>query len=118
MYKRQFQLFVSDGVLDMICLMRSVDICIGLPSDVFLHAMLLKLIAAEVGLVAGDLTFQMGDTHIYNNHLDQALIIAERELCPPCSVTIDYTRTVQVTPEDIQITNYQHQPAIQLGISI
>lgn len=113
-----FQLFVSDGVLDMICLMRSVDICIGLPSDVFLHAMLLKLIAAEVGLIAGDLTFQTGDTHIYNNHLEQALVIAERELCPPCSVTIDQTATVQVAPEHIHITNYTHQPAIKLGISI
>lgn len=113
-----FQLFVSDGVLDMICLMRSVDICIGLPSDVFLHAMLLKLIAAEVGLTAGNLTFQTGDTHIYNNHLEQALIIAERDLCPPCTVTIDRTPTVSVCPEHIHVTNYQHQPAIKLGISI
>lgn len=114
-----FQVYVgNDDTLHMIVRMRSSDLVIGLPSDVLFHALLLKLIAQEVGLHAGDLTFQLGDAHIYNNHLEQARLVATRKLYPPCTATIDDVLTVEVEPGDITIENYQHNDPVHLELSL
>ena len=58
----------SDNSLDCIVYMRSVDLCLGLPSDVILYAALLILVAKETDCSCGVLTFMFGDAHIYENH--------------------------------------------------
>jgi len=113
-----FQCFVEAGKLSMNVSMRSSDIVIGLPSDVLFHALLLRLLAAEAGLTAGDLTFQLGDTHIYTNHMSAARLIAVRALHQPPTVTIQPTSTVGVLPEHISIDNYNHNDPIKLELSI
>lgn len=66
-----YQWFVhNDGRLDMTFYMRSVDVMVGLPSDVVLAAALNCHIAAITGLKPGRLIFMLGDTHIYESHLD------------------------------------------------
>jgi thymidylate synthase len=65
------QFFVNqDGRLDCQVYMRSVDIVLGLPSDVVLYAALMVLISNYISMRPGVLTFQLGDTHIYENHVD------------------------------------------------
>jgi thymidylate synthase len=58
-----------DHFLDCCVSMRSVDLCLGLPSDIILYATLMILLCNELDLHPGVLTFMMGDTHIYENHL-------------------------------------------------
>jgi thymidylate synthase len=60
----------NNSYLDCIVYMRSVDLCLGLPSDIILYATLLLLVAQETGYSPGTLTFMFGDTHIYENHID------------------------------------------------
>lgn len=64
-----FQCYVNDDELDMCVYMRSVDLCLGLPSDIVLYAALLILLAADTNLKPGALTFMLGDTHVYQNHV-------------------------------------------------
>jgi len=59
----------NDGELDCIVYMRSVDLCLGLPSDIVLYATLMLVIGNQTQLKPGSLTFMMGDTHIYENHV-------------------------------------------------
>lgn len=114
-----FQCFVAEGKLSMVVLMRSSDAIVGLPSDILFHALLLKLIAQDVKLQAGDLTFQIGDGHIYSNHLMEAHILTGRTLLPPPTVTIDEDATVQgVTPAHIRIEDYVHHLPMKLEVSI
>jgi len=51
---------------------RSVDVFLGLPFNIASYAVLLKLIAAEVNMVPDQLIGNLGDCHLYLNHLDQA----------------------------------------------
>jgi len=113
-----FQVYVAKGALHMIVRMRSSDLAVGLPSDVMFHALLLKLLANEINLESGNLTFWLGDTHIYNNNLEQARLIASRELYPPCTVTIEDVLTVEVEPSDITIKNYEHGPRVPLELAL
>lgn len=62
----------GDHELSCTVTMRSVDVCLGLPSDMVLYGMLLELIAHSVGRVPRTLYFHFGDCHVYENHFDLA----------------------------------------------
>ena len=58
---------------------RSVDTFLGLPFNIASYATLLTLIAEEVGMMPEFLVGNLGDTHLYLNHLEQAQEQIERE---------------------------------------
>jgi thymidylate synthase len=51
---------------------RSVDTFLGLPFNIASYGLLLTLIAKEVNMVPDELIGNLGDTHLYLNHLTQA----------------------------------------------
>ena len=63
------------GYLDVAVYMRSVDLILGLPSDVLLYAGLLRAMChATHGLYKpGRIHFFLGDTHVYDSHTEQFL---------------------------------------------
>ena len=64
------QFYVCNGQIDCIVYMRSVDLALGLPSDLVLYGALLLLVAKETGLNPGRLHMQFGDAHIYKPHIE------------------------------------------------
>lgn len=66
------------GFLDSCIYMRSVDLCVGLPTDVALYALLQIALATELELENGFMTFMLGDAHIYENHIEQVAIQLDR----------------------------------------
>ena len=51
---------------------RSVDTFLGLPFNIASYGLLLELIAREVNMVPDELIGNLGDTHLYLNHIEQA----------------------------------------------
>jgi thymidylate synthase len=51
---------------------RSVDTFLGLPFNIASYGLLLEIIAKEVGMVPDELIGNLGDTHLYLNHIEQA----------------------------------------------
>ncbi len=51
---------------------RSVDTFLGLPFNIASYALLLEIIAEVVNMVPEDLIGNLGDTHLYLNHIEQA----------------------------------------------
>jgi thymidylate synthase len=51
---------------------RSVDTFLGLPFNIASYGLLLEIIAKEVNMVPDDLIGNLGDVHLYNNHIEQA----------------------------------------------
>jgi len=58
---------------------RSVDTLLGLPFNVASYGLLLLIIAKEVNMVPDELIGNLGDTHLYLNHLTQAKEQIKRE---------------------------------------
>ncbi len=67
-----FQCYVNDGRLSLMWNQRSVDTFLGLPFNIASYGMLLHLLAKETGLEAGELIGNLGDVHLYSNHVKQA----------------------------------------------
>jgi len=108
------QFNVDKGVLDCVVYMRSVDLCVGLPSDYILYATLLVLLAKECGYTAGALTFMLGDTHVYANHVVEWHRQKSRAMHPLPSFVLEPNATVlEFKPEDIQLNDYQHHDQIK-----
>jgi thymidylate synthase len=51
---------------------RSVDTFLGLPFNIASYALLLEILAKEVNMVSDELIGNLGDVHLYSNHIEQA----------------------------------------------
>jgi thymidylate synthase len=58
---------------------RSVDTFLGLPFNIASYGLLLEIIAKEVNMVPDELIGNLGDTHLYLNHITQAKVQIKRE---------------------------------------
>jgi thymidylate synthase len=59
---------------------RSVDTGLGLPFNIASYGLLLEIIAKAVNMVPDQLIGNLGDTHLYSNHIEQAKEQIGREL--------------------------------------
>ena len=68
-----FQCYVREGkYLSLMWNQRSVDTFLGLPFNIASYALLLEIIAKEVNMIPDELVGNLGDTHLYLNHVEQA----------------------------------------------
>ena len=51
---------------------RSVDTFLGLPFNIASYGLLLEIISREVNMVPDELIGNLGDVHLYSNHIEQA----------------------------------------------
>jgi thymidylate synthase len=51
---------------------RSVDTFLGLPFNIASYGLLLEIIAKAVNMIPDELIGNLGDTHLYSNHIEQA----------------------------------------------
>ena len=59
---------------------RSVDTFLGLPFNIASYGLLLEIIAKAVNMIPDELIGNLGDVHLYSNHIDQAKEQIGREL--------------------------------------
>ena len=95
--------------------MRSVDLCVGLPSDIVLYALLVNLIAKDFGLKAKSLTFFFGDTHVYANHVELFEEFQKNNIPAPSPelVIAEQASTLTFVPSDIEIRHCVPGPIIR-----
>jgi len=107
---------------------RSVDTFLGLPFNIASYGLLLEIIAKEVNMVPDELIGNLGDVHLYSNHVEQAKEQIGREPfeLPKLYIndefwnheyqTIDgWIKSMEIG--DFQIENYQSHPAIKASLS-
>jgi thymidylate synthase len=58
---------------------RSVDTFLGLPFNIASYGLLLEIIAKEVNMIPDELIGNLGDVHLYSNHVEQAKEQINRE---------------------------------------
>lgn len=62
------QFFLREGRLDLVVSMRSNDVFLGLPHDVFCFTMIQELVARSVGAKLGKYVHLVGSLHLYDRH--------------------------------------------------
>lgn len=109
-----FQLYVRQGFLHCHVYMRSVDLCVGLPSDILLYATLMSLVARDTGLRAGSLTFSFGDCHVYKNHIELWREQVGRKVYDAPSLILKQdVSALSFIPQDADIFDYRHHDPIK-----
>jgi thymidylate synthase len=98
---------------------RSVDTFLGLPFNIASYALLLEIIAKEVNMFPEELIGNLGDVHLYSNHIEQAkeqLTRTPYEL-PTLKTKVKITDIFSATPDDFVLDNYKHHPTIKAQLS-
>ena len=121
-----FQVYINDGKLDLMWQQRSADVFLGLPYDIVMYGMLLEMLAKGAGLKPGRLIGQLGDCHLYNNHIDQANEFLYRLHNPKCAkLELDYgifidSKFILHIPElnEIRIKDYEPLPALGAPLNV
>lgn len=73
------QFNVKDGkYLSCSLYQRSCDIGLGVPFNIASYSMLTHILAKHCGLEAGDFVYNMGDVHIYDDHLEPLRLQLDR----------------------------------------
>ena len=113
-----FQCYVEDGLLDLRVDMRSLDLFLGAPFDIASYAILQTLIAKECKLHVRHLIFQVGDAHIYNNHIEQVKIMLGRHEFVLPQLVLNNSDLFNVQMDDIGLLNYQSHSAIAAEMAV
>ena len=111
-----FQCYVSEGKLSLMWNQRSCDTFLGIPFNIASYATLLLLLCKETGLEAGELIGNLGDVHLYKNHVQQAKEQIVREPFP--LPTIELSNVNILNGEwDYEIKGYEYHPTIKAPLS-
>ena len=111
-----FQCYVNDGRLSLMWNQRSVDTFLGLPFNIASYGTLLLLLCEETNLKPGELIGNLGDTHLYKNHIEQA---EEQRLRSSFTLpTIKLSNVDILNGEwDYEIEGYKYHPTIKAPLS-
>ncbi len=112
-----FQCYVRDGkYLSLMWNQRSVDTFLGLPFNIASYAILLSLIAKEVNMVPDELIGNLGDVHLYNNHIEQAKTLLSRK---DFKLPIMNFHNVNLLEGefDFELIDYNYNPSIKAPLS-
>lgn len=108
--------------LDMKMYQRSADMFLGVPFNMAQYAMLLMMMAQATDREARYFVHTFGDTHIYNNHVDQVNEQLSRadNLYPIPRIVLnpDIKDITAFRRDDIGIEGYESHPAIKAPIAV
>jgi thymidylate synthase len=102
---------------------RSVDTFLGLPFNIASYGLLLEIIAKAVGMVPDELIGNLGDVHLYSNHIEQAKEQISRTPFELPKLGMDYREgeydknLKDFVPDDFYLIDYQSHPAIKAPLS-
>ncbi len=115
-----FQFYVANGKLSLQMYQRSADTFLGVPFNIASYALLLMMVAQVTGLQPGEFIHTLGDTHIYNNHLEQVKLQLTREPRPlPRMILNPEVKNIfDFKYEDFQLVDYDPHPHIAGTVSV
>ena len=120
-----FQLNIDDEFIDLSWTQRSVDCVLGLPFNITSYAILLSIFARILDKTPRFLVGQLGNVHIYNNHIENAKIQLEREPFSTENTTLQINHKFKnledfenAKIEDFNLINYKHHPFLKFSMAI
>lgn len=114
------QFYVSGEKLSLSMYQRSADMFLGVPFNIASYSLLLHMVAQVTNLKPYEFVHNLGDTHIYVNHIDQVKEQLSREEYPLPKLWLnpDIKDIDDFKMEDIKLENYQSHPAIKAEMAV
>ena len=105
---------------------RSVDTFLGLPFNIASYGLLLLMLAKECNMVPDQLIGNLGDVHLYKNHVEQAIEQTKREPYPLPDMKLISNHNFrsamkgnmdEIDLNDFVLLGYQSHPTIKAPLS-
>ena len=106
---------------------RSVDTFLGLPFNIASYGLLLEILAKIVNMVPDELIGNLGDVHLYSNHIEQAKEQITRTPYELPKIVhmktdafwngFDISQFGHLDPTDFKVDKYQSHPSIKAPLS-
>jgi len=116
------QFYVDGDKLSCQMYQRSADFFLGVPFNIFSYTVLTYIIAMKTGLKPHRLIMVFGDTHIYQNHIEQTVEQVNRSiLSKPVLFLDDSIKNKdfdEITVDDFNIVGYFPHPSIKAIMSV
>jgi len=115
------QFYVStSGKISCQMYQRSADMFLGVPFNIASYALFTHLIAQATGFQVGELIIDIGDAHIYENHIKQVKEQLNREPLPLPELKLNpgITDVTKFTMEDIALEGYESHDAIKAPMAV
>lgn len=122
-----FQFYVDGDKLSLMWNQRSIDCLLGLPFNIASYALLLHIVAYLTGKVPHELIANLGDTHIYKNHIEQVKEQLKRtpHKLPTLKMPEVYvywadldSYLMSVKTSDFVLENYEHDETIKAPMAV
>jgi thymidylate synthase len=116
------QMFVNVREQTLSCSMyqRSCDLGLGVPFNIASYALLTYMVAHVCGLGVGELIVNLGDTHVYLNHLGALAEMISRD--PRPFPVLRILRSVQdideFTAADFCVEHYDPHPSVEMEMAV
>jgi thymidylate synthase len=112
-------LYIPKRAISLMWNQRSVDTFLGLPFNIASYGLLLEIIAKEVNMIPDELVGNLGDVHLYSNHIEQAKEQISREPfdLPQLKTDAKMDGICCNVPDDFVLEGYQSHPAIKAPLS-
>lgn len=117
-YETHWQLF--DGKLALTVNIRSNDMALGNPYNIYQYSVLHRLIAQVTGHEVGELCINIDNAHIYDRHLETIEKQIGGELHEPPTIWInpEVKSFYDFTVNDIKVQDYKHNGTFSYEIAI
>jgi len=114
------QWLVKQGKLHLIVGVRSNDLALGNPFNVFQYYVLQRMISQVTGYEMGTLTFNINDLHLYERHIEPVSEQIQREPYPAPTLWInpEVKNFDDFTIDDFELIDYKHHPPIKMEVAV
>jgi len=127
-YNPEFEMYnIPTRAISLMWNQRSVDTFLGLPFNIASYGLLLEIIAKEVDMIPDELIGNLGDTHLYLNHIEQAkeqmtrtpFELPKLKFNPIFLANLEHKGFDEAINGQVnfELENYQSHPAIKAPLS-
>lgn len=113
---------IGDGKrkLDIVVTQRSADLFIGACFNWSSYSLLLLLISKITGHRPGEMIWNGGDVHLYQNHVEQVKRLSKQASfsLPSIEINEEIEEIDGYTYDDIHLKNYEHGPYIKAPVAV
>ncbi|GED72340.1 thymidylate synthase 1 [Brevibacillus reuszeri] len=111
---------IKRGKMHLVVGIRSNDLALGNPFNVFQYYVLQRMIAQVTGYELGTLTFDIDDCHLYDRHQEALIEQIKRDPYPAPTLWIkpEIKNFYDFTIDDFKLIDYKYHPSIKMEVAI